>query len=904
MQLRRRLFPTVISFAVALCLLGGTSVVAAGPRQAAQSGFRVLTGRAAAAFRLPADLRLVRTWRDERNGLMYERYQQHAQTFGALVEGAQLTVVRRAGSVALVIGAHYPSVAVSNRLLLDGPRAIGRALLNRTLLGNLAEPVRAALTSRTELRVDPTTGRLYYRVESGAPGVHVIQNIDAETGAVLDGWDAIDRANPGMGTGVRGDRKSLLGEGPGDPADDLTKLLSGTWRMQSVDGRMSTLDAKRGDYYGSGLSVMSDNAKPGWANDNDWAAAYQRAAVDAQYYGRLTDGYYLDPANVGGFDLIADCVSAGYGPIRNVVHYDEYPFDGFGFDNAFWDGFSGHLVYGDGDGLTTGGFAGSQDIVSHEMTHAVTQCRAPLDYSRQSGALNEAISDIMATAMEWEFNEPTSANCRREQGQAGCPDWWVGEDIVLNSSTFGFRNLADPESADQPGHWDDRFTGSYDDYGVHINSTIPTHAFYLMVNGGRNARCSGPTDPQADCDVVVPTIPIADAAQILFAAWGTLPNPSPSSAAGARMFCNAHDAGVAAADLLFPGSDLHRAAAGLAWAAVGRGEGDCHPTVGSADFAISMAQRSIALAPESSGQIAVTLTRGQGVSGNIDFTVSGGGTAVTTLTPPSSPTAQPNDGTILEIDVPVDMADGVYPLVLSASDGSRTRYASAVLVVDGTAPLVSVSQVHLDTNGQISASGVVPLRVTWSAADAASGLADADLEASGNGGAWSTVASGNGGTATVIAGANTYSFQVVAIDGVGNSATSDLSGPWGIGRFQEGAATYSGAWSALPGTQNWGSVRYSSKKGAFTSFTFNGTDVAWISSRGPNRGKAKILLDGVLLAKVDLYATASAALPRRIGFTVTGLAAGPHTLKVVVSGTSGRPRVDIDGFVVLTQPSP
>ncbi len=78
--------------------------------------------------------------------------------------------------------------------------------------------------------------------------------------------------------------------------------------------------------------------------------------------------------------------------------------------------------------------------------------------------------------------------------------------------------------------------------------------------------------------------------------------------------------------------------------------------------------------------------------------------------------------------------------------------------------------------------------------------------------------------------------------------------------------------------------------------------MAWISSRGPNRGKAKVLIDGVLIAKVDLYG--STASVRRIALTVTGLSAGTHTLKVIVSGTSGRPRVDIDGFVVLSQPSP
>ncbi|MGI8928169.1 MAG: M4 family metallopeptidase [Candidatus Limnocylindrales bacterium] len=882
-----------------LCVLATTSVAAAGPPAAAQAGFRVLEGNQAAAFRLPADVRLVRTWRDERRGLTYERYQQYVQPFSALVEGSQLTVVRRGANAELVVGAHYPAVGIRNRLLVDGKAAIGRAVADRTLLHEGARPPAAGLQHRTQLRLDPLTGRLFQRVESGAPGIYVIHEIDAETGAVLDAWDEIDHATPGMGTGVRGDRKSLRDEEPGS-SDDLTTLVSGVWRMQTADGRMSTYDAQRDDYYGPGLAVLADNLKAGWANDNDWAAAYERHAVDAEYYGRLTDNYYLDPANVGGFDFLSTpCVNGvgvatgpPLGQIRAVVHYDEWPFGGYA--NAFWDGFSKYFVFGDGDGATLGGLSGSQDIVSHEMTHAVTQCRAQLDYHHQSGALNEAISDIMATAMEWQLNESTSSNCRRQAGQTSCPDWWVGEDAILGGPDFGFRNLADPESAGQPGHWQDMYLGSGDNFGVHINSTIPSHAFYLMANGGRNARCSGPTDSQADCDVLVPAIPLADATEILFAAWGTLPTDA--------NFCQAHDTTRAMAKQLFQGSDSHRAAAELAWAAVGRGQADCHPSVAANEFALELNQRSIAIEAGGSGQLTATLSRGSSVTGQVDYAVGDEFAATASFSPTASLAPGPGDVTTLSIDVPEGMADGVYPLVVSASAGSRTRYASAVLVVDGNAPDAAVTAVHLATSGTISTSGLVPLQVTWSAADATSGIASSHLQGSANGTDWINLAAGGkGGTSTVSVDGATEWLRVTATDGVGNTATSSTSGPWAIGRFQEGSAIYTGAWSVLPATQNWGSVRYSTVAGAKARFSFNGTEVAWISTRGSNRGKAKVYRDGVLVAKVDLVGSTS---PRRIAFTATGLAAGPHSLKVIVSGTSGRPRIDVEGFVVLGQPSP
>ena len=110
---------------------------------------------------------------------------------------------------------------------------------------------------------------------------------------------------------------------------------------------------------------------------------------------------------------------------------------------------------------------------------------------------------IMAAAAEWDYEEPNSSNCRRTSGQTRCADWLVGEDAVTDQNVVAFRDFADPASEGQPGHWDD-WINTYSDFGgVHYNSGIVNHAFYLIVKGGRNARCSGPTDPQADCDVVV-----------------------------------------------------------------------------------------------------------------------------------------------------------------------------------------------------------------------------------------------------------------------------------------------------------------------------------------------------------------------------------------------------------------
>lgn len=863
---------------MALALAGASLTVAPVAAVQQASGGLLLTGRAAADFRIPADVRLTGSRSDRRHGLNNDRYQQYASGPEALVEGAQLTVVRRGQEQVLVIGAHYANLATAGGPLIGAAGAIARVASGARLTESVPREVIGLLRRRTELRLDPLIGRLFFRVESRAPGVRQFHDVDAQTGAIMAAWNALDDVD-GMGTGAKLDRKSLLGGNVLDPADDLTSADGfGVWRMRSTNGDFLTLDARNGWTYPSGLGVMADNTVAGWANDNDWQAPSQRAAVDAQYYAALTDAFYKDRF---GYDLLADC---GLGALRSVVHYRS------GYDNAFWDG--QYMVYGDGDGLTTRSYSGGQDVVTHELTHAVTECRANLEYQDEPGALNEAFSDIMASAAEWAADEPVASNCHREPGQAVCPDWWEGEDLIIGGSTFGFRSLADPALADQPSHYDSyMYRGSnWDNGGVHFNSGIVNHAFYLMVNGGRNARCSGPTDAQADCDVLVPAIGMAHAEQIMFAAFG-----GPLLTENAD-FCAVRRATIAAADLLYPDSAADHAAAELAWAAVGRSAADCEAW---SDFSIQPASRSIALAPGASADLLLSLHRGFGNTDPISFDVSDPAPSSASFAPQQSQVGvPPDDGTLVTFTVPVDAASGIYPVVFSATDGATTQHASAVLVVDAEPPELAVTGTLIMPGGTISTGGVVPLQVSWTASDGASGLAAAQLEHSPNGVDWTVIPGGSPGGATLFGAASgAHQFRALGSDGAGNAASSDPATLTLTG-YHDPAAIYSRGWSRYTAPTAWGSTRYSKTRGASATFVFSGTDVAWVASRGPKRGKAKVYLDGQLVTRVDLYAPSLSE--RRIVFTAADLAAGQHTLRIVVSGTSGRPRVDIDGFVVLS----
>jgi thermolysin len=151
-------------------------------------------------------------------------------------------------------------------------------------------------------------------------------------------------------------------------------------------------------------------------------------------------------------------------------------------NNAFYC-CDGLMAYGDGDGRNFTYFAGALDVVAHEMTHGVTDFTSGLIYQDESGALNEAFSDIMSAAVEF-YYQPTGSGPERA-------DWLIAEDITLASPGF-LRSLNNPIAGGEPDHYNLRqFIGtSTDDGGVHYNMTIVTHAFYLAVAGGRN-RFSG-----------------------------------------------------------------------------------------------------------------------------------------------------------------------------------------------------------------------------------------------------------------------------------------------------------------------------------------------------------------------------------------------------------------------------
>lgn len=282
--------------------------------------------------------------------------------------------------------------------------------------------------------------RPMWRVILVGDGLRREVHVDAATGAVAREREGmISAAAVGSGVGVNGRRRELdIFEGSdGFRLRDVTRTADAI-RTYTANGRTKL----------PGLLVRSED--PDVWDDEGRAAG---AAVDGHANAALVYDYL---ASLGWRSLDGDD-----GPIRVVVHY------GDDVANAFWDG--RRAVFGDGDGDTSAPFASALDIVAHELFHGVIEGAGGLVYAGEPGALNESIADVFGCLVE----------LRRGGG-----NWLVGEDVRESP----LRDLSDPARLGQPRHMDDYVelpvTPWTDMGGVHVNSTIPSHAAYLLVEGG------------------------------------------------------------------------------------------------------------------------------------------------------------------------------------------------------------------------------------------------------------------------------------------------------------------------------------------------------------------------------------------------------------------------------------
>ena len=466
------------------------------------------------------------------------KHERFAQIYnGVHVFGGELVRQSDDAGVVSVFGTFYEGVDIGVRPTLSASAARG-------LVETPGSP--ALLTGHDpELVVLPEAGGGYalcWRLRAWTNNDLVMYFVDAHEGHVrLRFSDRKTQSAVGLGKGVLGDKKKVSAKSSG-----------GTF---VADDELRPPAVETYDYQGNLFEFLtlrrvedispSDLAKD---SDNDWTDG---ANVDAHVHAGYTYDYYykrfgrhgLDNADVRMINIThvvkrSDLLTQ---PIEIIFDF---------YLNAFYLG-DGVMVYGEGlppeytfNRQHWDYLAGGLDVVAHELTHGVTDYSSQLIYEGESGALNESFSDMMGTAVEFYFQPIGSGPLHA--------DYLCGEDVVTPG---GIRSLANPTLFGDPDHFSERFLGPEDNGGVHINSGIPNHVYYLAIEGGTHRLSK----------VTVQGVGVANRDQIEKVFYRAFTSMLPPSAD----FHMARAATIQAArDLQGPGSAAERAVT-QAWTAVG-----------------------------------------------------------------------------------------------------------------------------------------------------------------------------------------------------------------------------------------------------------------------------------------------------------------------------------------------
>ncbi|QCW78736.1 M4 family metallopeptidase [Streptomyces sp. S6] len=387
------------------------------------------TASAAKALKLGGQEKLiVRDVITDARGTVHTRYER---TYDGLpvLGGDLVTHTAADGSLKGVDKATDAKIAVASTT----PKLKSAAADARKVIwaGHGGKPVLAFETVKTGVQKDGTPSR-----------IHTLT--DATTGEKLYSYEAV---KTGAGHG----------QYSGEVEITTTKTDAGFELTDGERGGHKTYDLNQGSS-GTGALVTDDDDT--WGDGT--AGDRQTAAVDAHYGAAKTWDFYKSAL---GRDGIRGDGQAAY----SRVHY------GKAYVNAFWDDSCFCMTYGDGEGdkkpLT------SLDVAGHEMTHGLTSATADLNYSGESGGLNEATSDILGTSVEFFADNASDAG-----------DYLIGEKIDINGDGTPLRYMDQPsKDGSSADYWDENL-GNLD---VHHSSGVANHFFYLLAEGSGKKTING-----------------------------------------------------------------------------------------------------------------------------------------------------------------------------------------------------------------------------------------------------------------------------------------------------------------------------------------------------------------------------------------------------------------------------
>lgn len=333
----------------------------------------------------------------------------------------------------------YETLSEQAEALLGAKRIVNRLLIyhpeNRLNSESYAYHIqyRPNLLDWWEYFVDATTGKILFKINKTC-------SIDGPRTATASDLNSVNRS---INTYLVGSTFYLL-----DASRPMFNASASLMPNKGV-GVIWTLDANNT----SGSALFNNTS-----SNNSWN---NKVGVSAHFNAGLAYNYFK---NTHG----RNSINGSGGNVVSIVNVTDK--NGNKLDNAYWNGEM--MFYGNGNiGFTP--LAGSLDVGGHEMTHGVIQNTANLEYKGQSGAINESMADVFGSLMDRD-------------------DWLIGEDITKTSyiPSGALRDMSDPhngrsslsQAGFQPKHMNEFYTGTDDNGGVHINSGIANHAYYLIAN--------------------------------------------------------------------------------------------------------------------------------------------------------------------------------------------------------------------------------------------------------------------------------------------------------------------------------------------------------------------------------------------------------------------------------------
>jgi bacillolysin len=274
----------------------------------------------------------------------------------------------------------------------------------------------------------------------------------------------------------------------------VAEFDSQVYSLMDLDKKIVTLDANRQnrtDPLGKFTRSKADDADPIISEKkNVWN---NKAGVSAHYHAGLISDFMKNKLKRNGLDDDGGPILS----IVNVAHEDRSMNDNAFYNSGWkvmfylvgsWDGKSGRFK----------NLAGALDVSGHEISHAITAHTSKLVYRNESGAMNESLSDMMGTAIEYYYDRKNF-------------DWAIGEDIIAPSNQHdngALRFMDQPNKGGQPDTYKGKlwYSGKGDAGGVHTNSGVGNKAFYMMAAGGEHNG------------VIVPSIGMDKAVQVIYRA--------------------------------------------------------------------------------------------------------------------------------------------------------------------------------------------------------------------------------------------------------------------------------------------------------------------------------------------------------------------------------------------------